>query len=180
MNKKYIVRLSQKEREELVDIVKRLKGSAQKVRRAQVLLKADANVSNWTDSRIAESYGCCRQTVENLRRRLVTEGFATTVHGKPRSSVPRAKVLNGKQKARVIAMRLGKPAKGYANWSLRLLSERVELGIVDSISHETVRQTSKKKRHDQSQNSILGESSRCRRGVRGSHGGGPGYVRNTL
>lgn len=145
MKKKYIVRLSRKEREELVGIVKRFKGSAQKVRRAQILLKADVNVSNWTDSRIAESFGCRRQTVENLRRRLVTEGFATTVHGKPRSSPPRAKVLNGKQEARVIAMRLGKPPRGYANWSLRLLAERViELGIVNSISHETVRQTLKK------------------------------------
>jgi predicted transcriptional regulator len=58
-------------------IVKRFNGSAQKVRRAQILLKADANVSNWTDSRIAESLGCRKQTVENLRRRLVTEGFVT-------------------------------------------------------------------------------------------------------
>ena len=85
------------------------------------------------------------QTIENLRKRLVTEGFGVALHGKPRSSAPREKVLNGKQEAKVIALRLGKPPKGFANWSLRLLADRViELGIVDSISHETVRQTLKK------------------------------------
>lgn len=145
MNKKYIVRLSRKERQELVEITKRLQGSSQRVRRAQILLKADANASNWTDVKIAEAYGCRAQTVENLRQRLVTEGFRVALEGKPRSDPPRAKILDGKQEAKVIALRLGKPPKGFANWSLRLLSERVvELGIADSISHETVRKTLKK------------------------------------
>ena len=85
------------------------------------------------------------QTVENLRKRLVSEGFDIALHGKPRDTPPRQKVLDGKQEAKVIAMRLGKPPKGYANWSLRLLAERVvELGLVESISHETIRQTLKK------------------------------------
>ena len=75
MNKKYIVRLSKGEREELRDVVKRLKGSSQKVRRAQILLKADVRGANWTDGRIAEAFSCRVQTVENLRKRLVTEGF---------------------------------------------------------------------------------------------------------
>lgn len=145
MNKKYVVRLKAKERQELVELVKRLSGSSQKVRRAQILLKADANVSAWPDSRIAEAFECRVQTVENLRKRLVTEGFKVALHGKPRTSPPRAKLLDGKQEAKIIAMRLGKPPKGFSNWSLRLLSERVvELGLVDSISHETVRQTLKK------------------------------------
>ncbi|WP_197996175.1 helix-turn-helix domain-containing protein [Gimesia panareensis] len=85
------------------------------------------------------------QTVENLCKRLVIEGFEIALNGKTRESPPRQKVLDGKQEAKVIAMRLGKPPKGYANWSLRLLAERVvELGLVDSISHETIRQTLKK------------------------------------
>jgi len=145
MNKKYIVRLSETERDELRTVVKKLKGSSQKVRRAQILLKADADGPGWTDVRIAEAFSCRVQTVENLRRRLVTEGFEIAFHGKPRSRAPREKVLNGKQEAKVIALRLGKPPKGFANWSLRLLAQRVvELGIVDAISHETVRQTLKK------------------------------------
>ncbi len=63
MKKKYIVRLSSEERQELIETVKKLKGSSQKVRRAQILLKADANGPSWTDSRIAESLGCRIQTI---------------------------------------------------------------------------------------------------------------------
>jgi len=69
------VRLSKKEREELHDVVKRLKGSSQKVRRAQVLLKADVRGPNWTDAKIADAFSCRVQTVECLRHRVVTEGF---------------------------------------------------------------------------------------------------------
>jgi hypothetical protein len=145
MNKKYIVRLSKREREELLDVVKRLKGSSQKVRRAQIFLKADVQGPNWTDAKIAEALSCRVQTVENLRKRLVTEGFRTALDGKARETPPRQKRLDGKQEAQVIAMRLGKAPKGYANWSLRLLAEHVvELGLVKSISHETIRQTLKK------------------------------------
>ena len=145
MQKQYIVRLSRKERETLEEIVKRLKGSSQKVRRAQILLKADANGAAWTDNRIAEAYGCRRQTVETIRQRLVECGFQETLEGKKRSAPPVAKLLDGEQEAKVIALRLGKPPKGYANWTLRLLARKVvELEIVDSISYETVRRTLKK------------------------------------
>jgi hypothetical protein len=145
MNKKYIVRLSKKEREELLDIAKRLKGSSQKVKRAQILLKSDARGPDWTDAKIAEAFSCRVQTVECVRKRLVTEGFEIALHGKPRETPPRQKCLDGKLEAKVIALRLGKPPKGYSNWSLRLLAEHVvELGLVESISHETIRQTLKK------------------------------------
>jgi hypothetical protein len=145
MKKKYIVRLSDAEREELKTIVKKLKGSSQKVRRAQILLKADVRGPGWKDARIADAFSCRVQTIENLRKRLVTEGFEVAIDGKPRSHTPREKILDGKQEAKVIALRLGNPPKGFANWSLRLLADHVvELGIVDSISHETVRQTLKK------------------------------------
>ena len=71
MQKKYVVRLSSEERDTLHEVVKRLKGTGQKVRRAQMLLKADANGSGWTDVRIADAFSCRTQTVEKLRRRLV-------------------------------------------------------------------------------------------------------------
>ena len=145
MNKKYIVRLSKQEREELTTVLKRLKGSSQKLRRAQILVKADARGPNWTDVKIAEAFCCRVQTVENLRKRLVTEGFRIALDGKPRESPPRQKCLDGRQEAKVIALRLGKPPKGYAHWSLRLLAQHViELGLVESVSHETIRQTLKK------------------------------------
>lgn len=143
MKKKYIVRLSDAERATLAQIVRKLKGSSQKVRRANILLKADVGGPGWTDGRIAEAFGCRRQTVENLRQRLVTEGFEPAVTGQPRT--PRPKVLDGAQEAKVIALRLGPPPAGFANWSLRLLAERVvELAIAPAVSYETVRRTLKK------------------------------------
>ena len=145
MPKKYIVRLNESERAELRAVVKKLKGSSQKVRRAQILLKADADGSNWTDERIAEAFSCRTKTVENIRKRLVESGFELTLNGAKRAHPPTTKLLDGEQEAQVIAMRLGRPPKGYANWSLRLLARKVvELAIVETFSHETVRQTLKK------------------------------------
>lgn len=143
MRKKYIVRLSASERATLEQIVRKLKGSGQKVRRANILLKADVDGPAWTDTRIVEAYGCRRQTVERLRERLVTEGFESVLNGRVRQ--PRPKVLDGKQEAKIIALRLGPPPAGFANWSLRLLAERVvELAIAPMISYETVRRMLKK------------------------------------
>ncbi len=145
MQKKYIVRLSDEERDTLQEVVKKLKGTGQKVRRAQVLLKADANGPGWTDDRIADAFSCRTRTVEKVRQRLVERGFDETLNGKKRATPPTEKLLNGKQEAKIIATRLGSPPKGYANWTLRLLARKVvELGIVDSVSHETVRRTLKK------------------------------------
>src|SRR6266852_1885949 len=123
MKKKYIVRLTEAERMTVGQIVRKLKGSSQKVRRANVLLKADADGPAWTDARIADAYGCRRQTVENLRERLVTDGFESALQWQVRA--PRTKVLDGTQAAKIIALRLGPPPAGFANWSLRLLAEQV-------------------------------------------------------
>ena len=145
MPKKYIVRLSDAERETLTQIVKKFQGSSQKVRRAQVLLKADADGPGWTDAQIAEAFGCRTKTVENIRERLVTGGFEVTLNGQPRTKPPVEKILDGEKEAKVIALRLGPPPPGFANWSLRLLAKRVvALEIAKAISHETVRRTLKK------------------------------------
>jgi hypothetical protein len=145
MQKKYIVRLNDEERSELHQIVKKLLGTSQKVKRAQILLKADADGPGWTDLRIADAFGCRTKTIENIRQRLVENGFRETLEGKKRTAPPTPKLLDGEQEARIIAIRLGPPPKGYANWSLRLLSRKVvELGIVDSVSHVTLCRTLKK------------------------------------
>ena len=145
MLKKYVVRLSDEERGICQDIVKNLKGSSQKFRRAQILLKADADGPGWTDARIAEAFDCRVQTIENLRKRLVTEGFPLALDGKKRDEPPTPCKLNGQAEAKLIAMRLGKPPAGYGHWTLQLLAdELVALEVVDSISHETVRKTLKK------------------------------------
>lgn len=145
MNKKYVVRLSAEERGVCQEIIKNLKGSSQKFRRAQILLQADVEGPNWPDVQIAEAFHCRVQTVENVRKRLVTEGFELALEGKKRSDPPTPCKLDGEAEAKLIALRLGKPPLGYGHWTLQLLAdELVTLEVVDSISHETVRKTLKK------------------------------------
>ena len=84
MNKKYIVRLINEERQACTDVVKKLKGTSQKVRRAQILLKADADGPAWTDAKMAEAFNCRIQTIENVRKRWVTESFERALNGKKR------------------------------------------------------------------------------------------------
>jgi hypothetical protein len=145
MNKKYIVRLSDEERRELVEVINKLKGTSQKVKRAQILLKADANGPNWPHHQIADAFLCRTKTVSNVCKSLVERGFDITLNGKKRDTPPRAKLLDGEQEAKIIALRLGEPPAGYSNWSLRLVAEKaVELEIVESISHTTVSTTLKK------------------------------------
>lgn len=145
MEKKYVVRLSPEERKRLTEVVKKLKGTSQKVRRAQILLKADVHGPNWTDAKIAEALDCRTKTVENVRQRLLTQGIDVTLKGQQGFARPTTRVLDGKQEAQVIAMRLGSPPAGYGSWTLRLLAQQlVELEVVEAISHETVRRTLKK------------------------------------
>jgi hypothetical protein len=147
MNKKYIVRLSDEERQVCENVVKKLNGTSQKVRRAQTLLKADADGPAWTDARIAEAFNCRVQTIENLRKRVVIESFELALHGKKRQDPPTMPKLDGEGEAKLISMRLGKPPAGYGRWTLQLLAdELVTLDVVDSICPETVRQTLKKTR----------------------------------
>jgi hypothetical protein len=145
MDKKYIVRQTDQERNELATVIKKLKGTSEKVWRAHILLKADADGPNWTDCRIAEAFDCRTKTVENVRQRLVEYGFREALDRSRRKTPPVEKLLNGEQEARIIATRLGSPPPGYANWTLRLLARKVvELGIVESVSYETARRTLKK------------------------------------
>ena len=143
--KRYIVRLTAEEREVCQQTVRKRNGSSEKVRRAQILLQADADGPAWTDQRIADAVPCRTKTVENIRQRCVLAGFERALERKRRETPPVPKLLDGEQEARIVALRLGPPPKGYANWSLRLLARRVvELAIVESVSHETIRRTLKK------------------------------------
>ena len=142
---KYIVRLSDEERQKLEVIVKKFKGTSQKVKRAIVLLKADAAGPNWTNEKIRELTGVSIQTIVNIRRQLVLEGFEVVLDRKKRRLPPVPKKLDGLQEAQIIATRCGSPPEGFGQWSLRLLANQtVVLEIADSVSHETVRQTLKK------------------------------------
>jgi transposase len=145
MNKKYIVELTAEERSVLEQVVGKLKGSSQKVKRANILLKADVDGPGWTDAKIAEALDCRIKTVENVRQRFVEEGFEIALNGKKREKPPTEKLLDGEQEAKIIAMRLGQPPAGYGKWTLRLLARKVvELEIVDAVSYQTIRRTIKK------------------------------------
>lgn len=145
MEKKYIVRLTKSQRQSAQDVVDMLDGSPQKVKRAQILLKADKREGGWTDEEISEAYSCSVNTVENVRKRFCDLGFQVVLDGKKRASPPRERKFDGEAEAAVIATRLSEPPDGYANWTLELLQERiVALSIVDSVSKETVRKTLKK------------------------------------
>ena len=120
----------------------KLKGTSQKVRRAQILLKAD---SGWTSLQIADAFSCRTKTVENIRQRFVELGFEQTLNRKKSATAGAKKLLDGSEEAKIIAMRLGSPLVGYGKWTLRLLARKVvELKIAETISYETIRQTLKK------------------------------------
>ena len=145
MNKKYMVRLTDEERAICEATIKKEKGTSEKLRRATILLKADADGPTWDDAKISEAIGCRTRTVENVRQAFVCEGFEKALVRKKAATSPTPKLLDGVAEAKMIAMRLGRPPAGFGQWTLRLLADQmVELEIVDSISPETVRQTLKK------------------------------------
>jgi hypothetical protein len=145
MHKKSSVRLSEQERQTCTEVIKKLKGSSQKVRRAHLLLKADAEGPAWTDGRIADAFHCRVQTIEHFRKRLVTEGWTLALEGKKRATPPTPPRLDGAGEATRIAMRLGPPPAGYGRWTLPWVADaRVTLEMVASIRLETVRKTRKK------------------------------------
>lgn len=144
---KYTFHLTDDERELLRGVIKRQAGTSLKIRRAQIMLKADASGPGWIDGQIAEAFSCPTKTVARIRQRVVETGVESALANQKEGAPARSRLLSGDQEARIIAERLGKPPAGYANWSLRLLAERVvELQIVESISHETIRGVLKKTR----------------------------------
>jgi transposase len=147
MNKKYIVRLTEEERKRLTDLVTTGKAAAYKIRHANMLLKADADGPAWKDETIAEAFSAHVNTVAGVRQRFVEQGLEAALNRKKRERPPREIKVTGEVEAKIIALRCSEPPEGYDRWTLRLLADKaVEMQIVDSISHEAVRQVVKKKR----------------------------------
>ena len=145
MNKKYSVRLTKTERQELKQIIAKDKAAAYKIKHANILLKVDAAGPNWSDEKVAESFGCNVNTPRNVRQRFVEQGFEAALERKAQSKPSRPRKLDGKAEAHLIALSCKKPPEGAARWTLHLLAEKlVELEIVDSVSYETIRRTLKK------------------------------------
>ncbi len=143
--KKYIVTLSEEERTFLEGVIAKGKASAHKQSHARILLKVDqsARGPKWTDERIGEALEIGHGTVERTRRRFVEEGLEAAVKRKTQQN--RHRKIDGEVEAHLIAQACSKPPEGRARWTLHLLADRlVELKVIDSISHEAVRQSLKK------------------------------------
>lgn len=145
MNKRYIVRLSEEERRQLKDLVGKGRAAAYKICHANILLLADADGPAWGDERIAEALSCHVGTVANVRMRLLERGLEGALERKKQERPSRQRLLDGQKEARLIALACSEPPQGRARWTLHLLADKmVELKVLESISHETVRQALKK------------------------------------
>ncbi len=147
--KRYVVTLTPGEREHLEALTGGGRRSARTIRRARILLLADQGDEGpgWEDRRVAEALGCGHRTVERIRERFVTDGFdAALTHKKPVDPT-REPVLDGAAEARLIALACSATPDGRKAWTLRMLANKlVELEVVETISHETVRRALKKTR----------------------------------
>jgi len=146
MTKKYRVRLSKEERNELESLVKKGKEAACKRIHAQILLKADEGEAGpcWKDEEIVKALDVSVSTVERLRERVVTQGLESALNRVPVDRSARRK-LDGEQEAHLIALACSEPPEGRARWTLKLLADRmIEMKYVGSLSDETVRRALKK------------------------------------
>ncbi len=140
-SERYVVELSEVERDFLTDLIRKGGKSASVLGRARVLLKADEGK---TDEENAEFSGVSLSTVFRVRRRFVEEGLDAAVFRKNTGKRIYRK-LDGTAEATLIATACSKAPEGRSRWTLRLLADRlVALKVVDSISHECVRDTLKK------------------------------------
>jgi transposase len=147
MNKKYIVRLSDEERCQLAELTRKGNATADKIRQANILLKAEVDGPAWTDGRIAESFSVSVNTVLGVRQRLVEQGLDAALNRKKQAHPSRSPLLDGAGEARLIALRCSAPPAGHARWTLRLLADQaVALEMVEAMSPETVRPVLKKMR----------------------------------
>jgi transposase len=146
MRKSYVVELAPEERERLEKLISTGSTKSKRQIRARILLKADTSAAGpgWPDERIAEALEIGVSTVARLRQRFVEQGLAAVVDPE-RVRRPSRRRLDGEQEARLLALACGPAPQGRTRWTLRLLADQmVELEVVESISHETVRQVLKK------------------------------------
>jgi transposase len=142
--RKEILKLTEKERQKLQELVRKGENKARVITRARLLLLSD---QGWDDQKIADALQIGRATVERIRRRAVRESVEIALVDRPRPGSERK--LNAKQEAQLVAIACSDPPPGRKRWTIRLLMEEVmKQGIVDSISFETVRRVVKKTMSD--------------------------------
>jgi transposase len=140
---RYVVTLTEPERNELQELISKNKANRHTIVNAFILLKAD-KASSWSNQAISQAYQVSTKKVEQVKKRFVEEGYEAALYRKPVTNMHRRK-MTGEEEAHLIALCCSEPPPGYATWTLRLLADKmVECHLVDSLSHETVRQTLKK------------------------------------
>jgi len=145
MNKRYIVRLTAKEREQLEDLTKKGKTQAYRIKHANILLAVDADGPNWPDHQVAKAYKCHQNTVRNVRQRFVEQGLESALERKKQYTPSCQKIIDGDAEARLITIACSTPPEGYAKWTMQMLAdELVGLHVVESVSSQTVWRTLKK------------------------------------
>jgi transposase len=145
--KKYVVRLSGEEREQLAALTRKGRSPAQRLMKARILLKADVSEAGegWSDNQIIDALGTSASMVYRVRKQLVEEGFESVLSRKPRATPAVPRIFDGEKEAKLIALACSEPPKGRARWTLRLLENKVvELNIVDRASDSTIGRTLKK------------------------------------
>jgi hypothetical protein len=145
--KKYVVRLTDEEHQQLEAMIRKGKGPARRLLKARILLKADVSDAGpgWSDSRIIAALDTSASMVYRVRKQLVEEGFEAVLSRKQRATPAVPPIFDGEKEAKLIALACSKPPKGRARWTLRLLENKVvELGIVDRASDSTIHRTLKK------------------------------------
>ncbi len=176
MAKKYLVTLTNQERQELRQLVSAGKRSALTLTRARILLKADQAPGGpaWDDARIAQALDCGLRTVERVRQRFVQRGLPAALGRKPQDRPSQERKFDGAAEARLIALACSQPPAGHARWTLKLLADKlVELEVFESVSGETVRRVLKKRAQALPQGAV-GDPAGGQRGVRGPDGGRAG------
>jgi transposase len=169
--KRYLVNLTEPERADLRRLTTTGRVAASRVMHARILLKADEGL---TDEEIADHVSVGVATIERVRRRFVLEGLAAALERKKQEN-PRALKLDGEAEARLVQLACSSPPPGRQRWTLHLLADKlVELQVVDSISHETVRQRLEKKRAEALADRAVLHSARAKRGVCARDGRRPG------
>jgi transposase len=145
--KKYVVRLSGEERQQLEALIRKGKGPARRLVKARILLKADVSDAGegWSDSKIIAALDTSASMIYRVRKQLVEEGFDAVLSRKQRARPAVLRIFDGEKEAKLIALACSKPPQGRVRWTLRLLENKVvELGIVERASDSTIGRTLKK------------------------------------
>lgn len=139
--KKHSIELTQEQRAELTEIIRKGQASARKMQHAHILLKIDSGEHgpDWSDKQVQEAFGIGATTIWRIRQRFLAYGLSDALNRRPQPERPEKRKLDGEQEAHLLALTCSQAPEGYTRWSLRLIAEKfVEWGYVEQISHQSI------------------------------------------